>query len=469
MAPPPVAGQVRYRTAAGRGLLAAVVLGSAVAFLDATVVAVALPTIGADLDAAFSQLQWVVTGYTLSLAALIPVSGSLADRWGRRRVYRAGLAAFGATSVLCAVAPTIEALVAARVLQGVAGAVVTPGSLALVQSSFARDDRGRAIGAWAGISGLAPALGPALGGWLTEQDWRWVFVVNVPVTLAAWLATGRYVPESADPSPGPLDGAGAALAVLALGAATLGLVAAGGQGSVGLVVGGAAIAALAGIGFVARERRAEAPMVPLSLFANRTFSLTNAATLLVYAALSGGVLFLLVIQLQTTLGYRPTTAGFATVPVMLTLALLSPAAGTLPGKVGPRLPLVVGPLLASAGMILLAFLTADSDYVGGVLPGLLLVAAGLTLIVAPLTTTVLAAAPDRYAGTASGVNNAVSRAGGLLAVAALPSIVGLSAQDYADPEALTAGYRPAMLLCAALLLVAALIGSFVPARLEDCG
>lgn len=468
--PSVVAGRVRYGTPAGWGLLLAVVTGSALAFLDATVVNVALPTIGVDLDATFAELQWVVVAYTLTLAAFILVSGSLADRRGRRRVYVWGIVAFAVTSALCAAAPTVEVLIGARALQGVAGALVTPGSLAIIQASFVRGDRGRAIGMWAGIVGLAPAVGPPLGGWLTEIDWRWVFLINVPVAAAALVLTARFVPESTDPTAEQgLDWAGALLAVVALGALTTSLVFAGGEGSASAsaVATALVVAVVAGIAFVWWEARAPAPMLPLGLFRNRTFALTNAVTLGAYAALSG-MLFLLVIQLQTSLGYRPVAAGLASLPIPVILVLFSSRAGALPERVGPRLPLVVGPLVAAVGVGWLATVDADTSYVTGVLPGLLVFAVGLVILVAPLTTTVLAAAPDRLAGTASGVNNAVSRTGGLIAVAALPTVVGLSDQDYADPVALTAGFVSAMLLCAALLAVSGIIALALPGRLEDC-
>jgi EmrB/QacA subfamily drug resistance transporter len=413
----------------------------------------------------------VVTGYTLTLASFILVSGSLADRLGRRRVYIWGLVAFAITSALCAAAPTIELLIGARVLQGVAGALLTPGPLAIIAASFARHDRGRAIGMWAGITGLAPAVGPPLGGWLTEYDWRLVFLINVPVALVAVLLTRRFVPESADPTPaGRLDWAGSLLAVLALGALTSSLVFAGGESPLSsptAIASGTVVALVAGAAFVWWERRTSSPMVPLGLFRNRSFVLTNLLTLGAYAALSG-MLFFLVIHLQTTLGYRPVVAGLASLPVPVVLLLFSARAGSLPDRVGPRLPLVVGPLIAGGGVGLLATVGAESSYLTGVLPGLLLFSVGLVIIVAPLTSTVLAAAPSRLAGTASGVNNAISRTGGLLAVAALPTVVGLSEQDYADPVALTAGYASAMTICAALLVASALVALGIPGSLEEC-
>ncbi|WP_380164453.1 MFS transporter [Jannaschia sp. R86511] len=466
------AGTVAYGTARGRGLLAAVVLGGAIAFLDSTVVNVALPSIGADLDASFAQLQWVVTGYTLTLAAFILIGGSLGDRVGRRRVYVWGIAGFAVTSLLCALAPTADVLVAARLLQGVAGALLTPGSLAVIQASFRPADRGRAIGTWAGIGAIAPALGPPLGGFLAEIDWRLVFLINLPVAALALVLTARYVPESKDPDAARgLDWPGAVLGVLALGALTVALVGGGGGegGDVlaGLVPAAAVLAVVTGAGFVWWQRRASDPMVPPSLWANRTFTIANLLTLAVYAALSG-LFFFLVLQLQTSLGYRPVVAGLAALPASVLLLLFSSRAGDLATRTGPRFLLLTGPLVAAAGVALLAFVSPGDSYLLHVLPGVLLFGAGLSLLVAPLTTTVLAAAPDRLTGTASGVNNAVSRAGGLLAVAALPTLAGLGAQDYADPVALTEGYRLSMLVCAGLLVAGGLSALALPRRLADC-
>jgi EmrB/QacA subfamily drug resistance transporter len=474
---PPPAPAVRYGTAAGTGLLAAVVVGSAIAFLDATVVNVALPIIGTDLDATFQELQWVVTGYSLTLAAFILVAGSLGDHIGRRRVYVLGIAGFAVTSAACALAPTAELLIAARILQGVAGALLTPGSLAIIQASFVPSDRGRAIGMWAGIGALAPAIGPPLGGLLAEYDWRWVFLVNIPLAAAALALTYRFVPESRDPrSAATLDWSGAVLGVVSLGGLTYALVGLGGEGGSAeaeatgagsLVWVAAVVAVVAGAAFVWWQLRAREPMVPPSLFANRTFTVANVLTLGVYGAL-GAMSFFLVIQLQTTLGYRPSVAGLAGLPSTILMLLLSARAGALTTRLGPRIPLTAGPLVSAAGTAWLAFVDAGDSYWLDILPGVLLFGLGLVLLVAPLTTTVLAAAPDRLAGTASGVNNAVSRAAGLLAVAALPALVGLSARDYADPAALTDGYRAAMLVVTGLLVAGGLSALFIPRRLHDC-
>jgi EmrB/QacA subfamily drug resistance transporter len=428
------------------------------------------------------DLQWIVTGYTLTLAAFILLAGSLGDHIGRRRVYVIGIIAFAATSLACALAPTADALIAARIAQGVAGALLTPGSLAIIQASFVPADRGRAIGTWAGIGAVAPAVGPPLGGLLAEYDWRLVFLINIPLAVIALVLTARYVPESRDLSAAKgLDWGGAVLGVVALGAMTYALVGLGG-GEGGAEGGGAAtdagppswllwasgvVAVVASLAFVWWQRRARNPMVPPSLFANRTFTVANLLTLAVYAALAG-LFFFLALQLQTTLGYRPFVAGLAALPSTVLMLLLSSRAGALTTRIGPRVPLTVGPLIAAAGTAWLAFVDEGDSYVVAVLPGVLLFGLGMVLLVAPLTTTVLAAAPDRYAGTASGVNNAISRGAGLLAIAALPSLVGLSAQDYADPAALTQGYRAAMLACAGLLVAGGLSALAIPRRLEDC-
>jgi EmrB/QacA subfamily drug resistance transporter len=377
--------------------------------------------------------------------------------------------------LLCAVAPTPEFLIAARIAQGVAGALLTPGSLAIIQASFVRDDRGRAIGLWAGIGAAAPALGPPLGGLLAEYDWRWVFLINIPLAVLALVLSLRFVPESRDPeSSRELDWTGAVLGVVFLAGLTYALTeAGGGEGRAGSALPAwmtwlaAAVAVLSGAAFVWWMRRARNPMVPPSLFANRTFTVTNLYTLGVYAALAA-LFFFLSLQLQTTLGYRPLYAGLAGLPSTIIMIFLSERAGALTTRVGPRLPLVLGPLLAAAGTLWLAFLDEGDAYLSAVLPGVLLFGIGLAFLVAPLTTTVLAAAPDRLAGTASGVNNAVARAAGLVAVAALPALVGLSARDYEDPAALTDGYLLAMLITTGVLVAGALSALLIPRQLEDC-
>jgi EmrB/QacA subfamily drug resistance transporter len=451
-------GTVQLGTTPGRWVLLATVLASAMALLDATAVNVALPSIGADLGSTMSGLQWTVTGYTLALAALILLGGALGDRYGRRRVFVIGVVWFAAASLLCGLAASTGQLVAARVLQGVGGALLTPGSLAIIQSSFRPGDRSRAIGLWSALGGVAGLLGPTFGGVLVDAvSWRWVFGVNAPLAVLTLLAV-RHVPESRDPAAaGRFDVAGAALGALTLAGLTYALIAAGGAhaGTPTLVAGVLGVAA--GVAFVVRERRVPHPMLPPRIFADRQFTGANLATLAVYAALGGG-LFFLVLQLQTVLGYPATRAGAAMLPTTLALTLLSARAGALAQRIGPRVPMTVGPLVAATGLVaLLIGVRAGHSYWTGVLPGLLLLGLGMSLVVAPLTATVLGAAPDALVGVASGVNNAVARAANLLAVAALPVVVGLSGDDYAEPAAFSAGFAAAMALCAGSMVLGSLV------------
>ncbi|KRC56826.1 MULTISPECIES: MFS transporter [unclassified Nocardioides] len=440
---------------AGRAVLAAATLGSALALLDSTVVNVALRQVGEDLDAGLGILQWVSNGYLLSLASLTLLGGSLGDRFGRRRVFVIGVVGFALTSAACGLAPTAPVLVAARVAQGIAAALLVPGSLAMIQGTLAPADRARAIGTWTGLGGVATAIGPLLGGWLVQSaSWRWVFLVNLPVAALA-LVAARLVPESRDPEAVPgFDTRGAALGALSLGGVTYALIewtAVPASAAVALAVGVAA-----GIAFVVVERRSAHPMLPLSLFGIRQFSAANAMTLLTYAAL-GGVLFFLVLQLQTVAGFGPLAAGLSTLPITVVMLLLAGRGGALAGRIGPRLPMTVGPLLCGLGTLGLSRVDADPTYWLDVAVPLTVFGLGLASLVAPLTATVLAAAPDHHAGVASGVNNAVARAGSLLAVAALPLLVGLSGEDYQVASVFSDGYRAAMLWCAGLLAVSGVL------------
>jgi EmrB/QacA subfamily drug resistance transporter len=455
-------GGVRFGTAAGRWVIALTVLGSGIAFLEATVVNVALPALAEDLDADVADLQWVLNGYMLTLAALILIGGSLGDRYGRRRIFVIGVIWFTLASALCALAPSVEVLIAARVFQGIGGALLTPGSLAIIEASFHKTDRARAIGAWSALGGIAGAIGPLVGGWLIEAvDWRAIFLINLPLgAFVAWAAP-RYIPETRDETvKGRLDILGSVLAAVALGGITFALIRASEASSMdGGVVLALAVGLVASAAFIHVERRAEQPMLPLSIFSSRQFSAANAVTFVVYAAL-GGVFFLLVIMLQVVLGYSPIAAGSAALPVTILLLLFSARAGALAQRIGPKLPLTVGPVLIAIGMLMMSTIEAGDSYVASVLPGVIVYGIGLVFVVAPITATVLAAADARHAGVASGVNNAVARTAGLAAVAALPLIAGLSGTDFENPVALEEGFRIAMIVTAGLSLVGGLIAFF---------
>ncbi|KGN37203.1 MFS transporter [Knoellia subterranea] len=447
-------------TARGRATLTAVTLGSGIAILDGSVVNVALRTIGTELDASLEQLQWVINGYMLALASLVLVGGALGDRLGRRRVYLVGMGWFLVASALCAVAQTPGQLVAMRVLQGVGAALLTPGGLAIIQSAFRPEDRAGAIGTWAGMSGIAAAIGPFVGGWLVDNGgWRWIFGINVPLCLVVIAMTVWAAPETRDSeaSGRRFDLPGAALTVVALGALTYALTGSSTMGR-GLLVGLLVAAALAAVGFVVVERRSRTPLVQLSLFGDRIFSAANAMTLVVYGAL-GVVFFILVLHLQVSAGWSALSAGLTGLPVTIALMFLSSRAAQLSARIGPRVPMSLGPVVCAVGALMLLPAGAGATW-WTVLPGLVVFALGLALLVSPLTSTVLAAAPDRFAGVASGVNNAVARAGSLLAVAALPALVGLSGDDYQDPSAMTSGFRASMVICAVLLTVGGVVSWF---------
>src|SRR5262245_1811214 len=436
---------VTWGTPRALWVLLATVLGSGMAFLDATVVNVALPTIGTELNTSVAGLQWVISGYTLTVASLILLGGSLGDRFGRRKIFLLGTVWFAAASLVCGLAPTSGALVAARALQGVGGALLTPGSLAILQASFATRDRGRAVGAWSGLSGVAAAIAPFVGGWLIGAgSWRFIFLINVPLAIAVVAVALRHVPETRDPSAGRgIDVAGAALTIIGLAALTWALITAGERGATAGVRLAGAVGLASLVGFVAVERSVRHPMLPLEIFRSRQFSAANLVTLIVYASLAI-TFFLLVVHLQQVLGYSPLQAGAATLPVTGLMLALSAQAGQLAGRIGPRLPMTVGPLGIAAGLLLLSRVQADATYLGGVLPGLLLFGLGLSLTVAPLTATVLAAADPRHAGIASGVNNAISRGAGLFAIAVIPGLTGLTGDAYHDPVVFAAGFRTAM-------------------------
>ena len=442
---------VNWGTPQARWVLLATVLGSGIAFLDATVVNVALPTIGRELDAGIAGLQWIVNGYTLTLASLILIGGSLGDQFGRRRLFVVGVVWFAAASVFCAFASSAAVLVAARALQGIGGALLTPGSLAIIQASFAPRDRPRAVGAWSGLSGIAGAIGPFVGGWLVGVgSWRLIFLMNVPLAVVAVAVALRHVPETRDPmSVRGIDVAGAALTAVGLAGVSWSLIEAGERGAGGTTLAAGAIGLAALAGFVVVERRTGHPMLPLEIWRSRQFTAANLVTFVVYAGL-GITLFLLVVNLQQVLGYSPMEAGLATLPITALMLALSARAGLLAERIGPRLPMTVGPLVLSVGLVLLSRVHQGSPYLGTVLPGVIMFGLGLTLTVAPLTATVLAAAAARYAGVASGVNNAISRGAGLLAIAVIPGVAGLTGNAYLDPTAFAKGFRTAMLISATL-------------------
>jgi EmrB/QacA subfamily drug resistance transporter len=447
----PAAG-LRYRSPAGRWVLVATVLGSGIAFLDATVVNIALPAIGRDLDAGLTGLQWTVNAYTLALAGLLLLGGALGDRYGRRKMFIAGVLWFAAASLLCALAPSVEFLVASRALQGVGAALLTPGSLAIIEASFDEQDRGAAIGAWSGLGGITGAAGPLIGGWLIgAASWRLIFLINLPLAaLVTWIAV-RHVPESRDPAAAgrPLDLTGAALTAVGLAGVTYALTEGPGSGwraeAVGLGLAG--LFALAA--FILVERRSDHALVPLDLFRDPRFTAPNLVTFVVYAALAGA-LFLLPIQLQQVAGYSPLEAGAALLPLTLVMLALSARMGRLAGRIGPRLPMTVGPIVAGVGLALLVRVEAGGGYAEQVLPAVLVFALGLSLTVAPLTAAVMAAGGEEHAGVASAINNAVARAAGLVAVALVPVLAGISGADYRRPEAFSDGFRQGMWICAGL-------------------
>jgi EmrB/QacA subfamily drug resistance transporter len=459
--------RLRMGTPAGRWVLIATVLGSSMVMLDSTVVNVALPTIGKHLNASLAGLQWTVTAYTLTLAGLILLGGSLGDRLGRRRVFLAGVGWFALSSALCGLAPDIGVLIGARVLQGVGGALLTPGSLAIIQATFTKDDRPRAVGAWSGLGGVASAIGPIVGGWLVQSvGWRWVFLLNLPLAAAVVLVTTRHVPESRDPmAQGRFDVAGAVLAALALGGITYALIEAPEHTSAEagpFIAGIVGVAAAVSFVLVERHRTRQPepvmPMLPLDVFASREFTSINVVTFLVYGAF-GGLLFLLVLQLQVVSGYSPLAAGSSLLPLTLLMLGLSARSGALAQRIGPRWLMTVGISLCAIGMALMTRIGLHASYVADVLPAVVVFGLGLTMTVAPLTATVLASADVRHAGVASGVNNAVARAAGLLAVAALPAAVGLGAASYHEPAVFSAGFSDAAIGSAVVLAIAAVLAA----------
>lgn len=448
---PGASGQLEYATSAGRFVIAACVLGSGITSLDATIVGLALPAIGRQFHAGIADLQWVVTGYMLTLAALLLVGGTLGDRYGRKRIFAFGVVWFALSSAACGLAVNAPMLIITRILQGAGGALLTPGSLAILEASFRPGDRERAIGAWSGMAGIATAIGPFIGGYLVSAaSWRWIFLVNVPVSAFVLYLTARHVPESVDPDAhGRIDLRGAALTVVWLAALTYVFIEgpSRGWGSPVIVAGLVLSIAIPPLLFAA-ERRTEAPMLPLSLFRSSQFSAVNAVTFVVYAGISGA-LFLVPVELQVASHYSPLESGIALLPVTGIMLVLSSRSGSLAARIGPRLQMTAGPIVVGAGLALLAFAADGRNYVTNVLPAVLVFGFGLAITVAPLTSTAMSAAPAERAGVASAVNNTVARFGGLVAVAVLPVIAGIGGNSYLVAHDLSAGFKTVVWISAA--------------------
>lgn len=425
------------------------IIGSGIVILDGTVVNLALPKIAGGLHASFSDLQWIVDGYLLSLSALILLGGSLGDIFGRKKMYLLGLGGFGLASLLCGLSPNTATLIVTRLVQGVFGALLVPGGLAIINTNFPRDKRGEAIGSWSAWSAVFAALGPLLGGYILDiASWRWIFLINVPLVAVCYILGQTNIRESKDENTRRVDLPASLLATVALGGITYGLIEGPARHWHVMAIIPLALGALCSGLFIWWESKTKDPMVRLGLFRSRNFTGSNLMTFMMYGALSGFI-FALVIYLQTHMHYSSIKAGVSLLPLTVLLVLFSKRVGGLSARYGPRIFMALGPLIAGAGILSLVDLNASSGYLTRVFPGVLLFAAGMTLLVAPLTTTVMTAVDDVYSGIASGINNAVSRVAGLIVVA----LLGL----FGSGEF----YRFGVVLCGVMALAAGVISWFI--------
>jgi len=449
---------VPLRSSRGAFVVAATVLASTIGFLDASVVNVAIPAIGKDLDAEVADLQWTVTSYLVAVTALLLIAGALSDRFGRRRILIIGLIVTLVASVFCALAPSASLLVVGRIVQGIGGALTVPSSLALLNGTLRPHDRPRGIGLWASLSTVGYTVGPFIGGWLVDNgSWRWLFLLNVPLVVLALLALLRVREQKAPPSEGAIDYLGAVLIAVGLGAVVYALTDGSASGWARPSIIGAAVVGVAClVALVPVELRVAHPVLNLRLFRSRQFSAINASTLLFYAAISA-VGYLVLLRLELQLDYSPTFAGAALIPSSAVFLLVAPLSGSLVATFGPRWLMTIGILVAGSGFLWLSFVGAGSSYWVGVLPGILLQGLGFGLAVTPLTSAVLAAVSNADLGEASAINNAVSRLGGAVAIAVIPALAGAGVHTLS--ETLAVAYQPGMLITAVLCLAAAAIAA----------